>query len=294
MVVFIESGRLGNQLFQYAALRALALDRGERVVLLGFSELADVFDGVEATIIARPSIAIRGLMRFRGTIDALFTRMPFVGLISSVPGEPKRALKIRAAGIGGLSYGLLDWFDSGGSFTPESIASLQVKPALLDWAREMLARAENGPRPRVFVHVRRGDFLHWPSVEHPAVLPASWYRQMMTLMRTKYRDPLFVFVTDDVPYVLAEFGESDGFVISAGGSAQDFAVMTLCDGGILSASTYSWWGALFASRQNRSACFVGPLHWDLHPLGTGEGPRSTHHHIEYIAVSSLQSVVADA
>ena len=50
MIVFQQSGQLGNQIFQYAALRSLYRSP-EELVLLGFSDLQATFDNIEAKIV---------------------------------------------------------------------------------------------------------------------------------------------------------------------------------------------------------------------------------------------------
>jgi hypothetical protein len=50
MLIFKESGRLGNQIFQYAALRSLCEEK-EKLFLLGFNDLKLTFNGIDAKII---------------------------------------------------------------------------------------------------------------------------------------------------------------------------------------------------------------------------------------------------
>ena len=48
MIISKGSGRLGNQLFQYAALRTLCEQNEKLVLLLGFDDLQKAFDGINA------------------------------------------------------------------------------------------------------------------------------------------------------------------------------------------------------------------------------------------------------
>jgi len=43
-------------------------------------------------------------------------------------------------------------------------------------------------------------------------------------------------------------------------------MMSLCDGGVLSASTYSWWPAFFSFYKNKNKVFFAPKYWAGHRL----------------------------
>jgi len=115
---------------------------------------------------------------------------------------------------------------------------------------------------RFFVHVRRGDYINWPSRESPAVLPLSWYRAQMDNIRSKNQNALFVVISDDKPYADEFFSNEKDVVIVCGDLMNDFSVMTKCfGGGVLSASSISWWASYFIRRDNPDAVFVAPKYW---------------------------------
>ena len=66
----------------------------------------------------------------------------------------------------------------------------------------------------VFVHFRRGDYLHWPSKEFPAVLSLDWYKKAMSLMKEKLQNPIFILISDDKYYLKDVFKESKTLFIS--------------------------------------------------------------------------------
>lgn len=122
-------------------------------------------------------------------------------------------------------------------------------------------------RPNVFVHIRRGDYVRWPSRDNPAVLPASWFTDAMQAVRSRLDKPQFVVVTDDVPYAREIFGHHGDVAIAAESWEIEFALMTLCDAGILSASSFSWWGAYLAHAAGSAGPFVAPKYWAGRPQG---------------------------
>ena len=85
-----------------------------------------------------------------------------------------------------------------------------------------------------FVHIRRGDYLRWPSADAPAALPYTWYLNAIKSMQAKFPNCIFVLLSDDVLYLEDIFGSSSGFHISNNTPEVDLAIMSLCHSGILS------------------------------------------------------------
>ena len=99
----------------------------------------------------------------------------------------------------------------------------------------------------VFVHIRRGDYLRWPSPSSPAVLALSWYLNAIEHMKRSFPDAIFVLMGDDVMYLEDIAGLLPDCFVSHNSPHTDFALMTLCHHGILSASSFAWWGSTYAS-----------------------------------------------
>jgi hypothetical protein len=45
-MIFLADGRIGNQIFQYLFLKTIQ-DKNEKIVISGFEELREIFDGFE-------------------------------------------------------------------------------------------------------------------------------------------------------------------------------------------------------------------------------------------------------
>ena len=125
---------------------------------------------------------------------------------------------------------------------------------------EESALTVSGDDPVFFIHIRRGDYLTWPSPEFPAALPESWYQEAMDRICETQPGARFLVFSDDDDYA-EQFaqGRSNAGAITAT-PRQTLTLMSRCTGGIMSASSFSWWGAQLASRQSRGP-FVAPLHW---------------------------------
>lgn len=263
MLIFQQSGRLGNQIFQYAALKTLCQDR-EKLVLLGFEALQTAFDGVDAKIINAHSPRLERSLYYRlyGIADFLSQKH----IITRIK-ESKKSPEISYNS--GLFKQIIfveeSFFQSESFFNLEAVSSLTLKPELLASAQQLLNTLAQEKVP-IFVHIRRGDYLIWPKREHPAVLPASYYQKCIHLVQSKILNPFFIFTSDDLFYVKDVFGELENSYISQGSSLEDFALMTQCQGGILSASTFAWWAAYFLNLHNPHGIFLAPKYWAGHSL----------------------------
>ena len=131
----------------------------------------------------------------------------------------------------------------------------------MEFAKSFLNEKKSPFDPPIFIHIRRGDYVKWPSREKPAVLPASYYHKCIDLIRSKISNPFFIFMSDDPCYVEDIFGDVKNSFISKFSLNEDFAIMTQCRGGILSASSFSWWAAYFSNLQHPHSHFLGPKYW---------------------------------
>jgi hypothetical protein len=137
---------------------------------------------------------------------------------------------------------------------------------------------------RVFIHIRRGDYLYWPSIDSPAALPLCWYQKNMNLFRKKLQNPLFVVFTDDFLYVKEHFSSVRDVVVSELNDVDDLKLMAKCQHGILSASSYAWWAAYIAKNGNPSGMFIAPLYWAGHKKLRWFPPYMKSHWLQYVEV----------
>jgi hypothetical protein len=116
-------------------------------------------------------------------------------------------------------------------------------------------------RIKVFVHIRRGDYLQETfNGKRSITLPVSYVNNAMNSIEEDIDLPFYIFLSDDPEYVEQAFkhlNESDKY-ISVNKPIIDFSLMTLCEYGIVSNSTFAWWGSYFMS--NRKKVFF-PKYW---------------------------------
>jgi hypothetical protein len=270
VIVTFQRGRLGNHLFQYAAMRSFAQDA--QIVVVGMDDLVQGFDGVSLSPLSLPMGGRKGwLWQFKVRCLRWSTSaMAALRLLSVVDEDEGKTLNSPHFRVTPGLFRRVFYFRSGW-YQFESVAmgpggsGLRLNERLRGVAARTLGALPGRPSDRYFVHVRRGDYTIYPSREHPAVLSLAWYREQMTRVRAHNPNAVFVVTSDDKPYVDEFFTGDPGVFIVHLGVLEDFAVMAGClGGGILSASTFAWWAACLTRRDSPDAYFVAPKYWAGH------------------------------
>ena len=274
MIIFFESGRLGNQLFQYVAMRKFQ-PQGP-ILAIGMSDLKMGFDGIDLVGATRFGQFLERIARRVGErrIANAACRSRLLTLVEEVKAPDGVSFRVTPGIVRRLVYFKPGYYQSGMIVEHESFSKISVKAAFLEKARQDLNSLTSNPRDRFFIHVRRGDYIRWPSPDAPAVLTLSWYQAQMDRIRKEYPCAFFVILSDDPPYVNEFFSRYPDVAIIHQEPILDFAVITQCHGGgILSASSFAWWGAYFIKGENPHALLIAPKYWAGHRSGKWFPPR---------------------
>lgn len=138
----------------------------------------------------------------------------------------------------------------------------QFKEHIVKESQRLLQKASNGVKNVVYVgvHVRRTDYGEYLKRKYDAALvkPEFFLRQMNSF-RNKYGSVLFVVVSDDPKWCEDELAGDDVVVMRNNPPEQDLAIMAACNHSIIDYGTYGVWGAILAGGDT----FVYDLKWDL-------------------------------
>ena len=108
----------------------------------------------------------------------------------------------------------------------------------------------------VSIHLRRGDYAGLQQF-HP-VMDADYYFDAMTQFMDG--DYCFLIFSDDIQYAKELFGEQENIVYVEGNDAAvDMCMMTMCDHNVIANSSFSWWGAWLNDNTNKKV--VAPKRW---------------------------------
>jgi hypothetical protein len=244
MSLFLEvkiTDGLGNQLFQYATGRSLAIKKGIRNLLLNtdsfkYNTLGRAFGlrnfKTKGTVITNKTV--ERILRKGTRSNQLVSAFPFYKVISDdgrlLPDLSREdALFICLEGYWQSEYYFRD-------IRAQLLDEIQpvATPDLPDWIQQ---------RETVAVHVRRGDYLVESAI---GCLGSSYYERAMDIMRERLNNPLFVFFSDDIPWCKQTFSGESAFFCEQAPWDKDYLqlyLMSQCRHQIVANSSFSWWGA---------------------------------------------------
>jgi hypothetical protein len=275
MIVVRSAGRLGNQLFVFAAIAKIRKP-DEKIVLFGFDELAQALPELLQEF-RRIPMPRKHWWKWDLT-EKILRPLKRAGVLSHIFAEPGSGKLARSRGLLPISQFDGGWCQDERLLHGPTITTM--KELLL---RKLASATESSEQRRrqkeagntYFVHIRRGDYLTWPSPESPAALPESWFRDAMARIRGMNPQAQFLVFSDDTHFAEGfSSSEGDASVITAS-EAESLAMMASCEGGILSPSSFSWWGAALASRESAGP-FIAPTHW----ISWGNGSWDDSHHFQ--------------
>jgi Glycosyl transferase family 11 len=114
----------------------------------------------------------------------------------------------------------------------------------------------------VGLHVRRGDYIGQQYNQFYGGLQEDYYRKAVSLVKEKIDSPTFFVFSDDLGWCrknldldLAVFVEGNSGV----NAFKDLGLMAACQHNVIANSTFSWWGAWL--NQNPDKFVVGPRQW---------------------------------
>jgi hypothetical protein len=233
-----QLGRLGNQMFQFAALKGIARHRGFEYCFppsQNINEWADhqLFNSfklknttslnIQFIDIDRPTV-MEETFSFN---EKLFNECP-------------------------------DWVSIQGYFQTEKYfkhiedeirGDFSFKDDILEPCKDMMSQFDGAP---IALHIRRTDYLTNPN---HTVLGLNYYEEAL-----KHFDnnEVLVFSDDSEWCRQQELFSDDRFLIAEENSNYvDMCLMTLCSGHIIANSSFSWWGAWLSNSKK----VVAPSGW---------------------------------
>lgn len=275
MIVVQLRGGLGNQLFQYALGRRLAIDRD---VPLKLDTSRFRYDGQRFFRLDRYNINVevasredvlraKGGAGFVGRMVRLSDRLrPYyrrrivneapIGFDQNILGVPRTAY---------LQGYWQDerYFRSIGSLLRTEV-SLKGRPSP---ASERLAQ-EIAAHDSVGLHVRRGDYVSHPAASQEFwVLPQSYYLTASKYFADQLADPRFYLFSDDLDWVRDNLRlDWPTKIVSHNSQATDYEdlwLMSLCRHQIIANSSFSWWSAWLNAYSQKMV--IAPAKWFRDP-----------------------------
>ncbi len=269
MIAFHAQGGLGNQLFQYAAARRLALLHRTELVVDPYW-----FDNYRPDETPRPiELQQFGVdMRVASLAEQQqwrFYRSRFGNLVQ--PFLPLKLFRekgymvnpsVMGAPVNSYLYGFWQSEDYFRDIRPQLLTELvpSISPSDHDLEVLRLIIQSNA----VSVHVRRGDYVSLQSAStYHGTCSLDYYRKALEHVVGRIADPVFFVFSDDPDWTSENlrFPYTTHYVRhnNADSAFQDLRLMSKCKHHIIANSSFSWWGAWLSDQNNNLV--VAPDKW---------------------------------
>ena len=288
MIISKIIGGIGNQMFQYAAGRALSLERGQslRLDVSGFVsyglhqgfELHRVFDcqaviadesevrsilGWQFSSAIRRLLARQSLSVFRGDGYIVEPHFHYWPKIKNIPQD---------CYLDGYWQSEKYFQDVSSVIRTDFIFKTPLS------SRNAEVAAHIGQLNSVSLHIRRGDYATDPIVNvTQGLCTIEFYRKAIQYVADRIRQPYLFIFSDDIAWVKdnLKIDMPCRYIDHNHGteSYNDMYLMSLCQHNIIANSTFSWWGAWL--NPNPKKITIAPKKWfvnknkvkDLFPQG---------------------------
>jgi hypothetical protein len=267
-------GGLGNQLFQYATARALAIQH-QKKLFLDSAWFASSYEDVTSRevlikllktcgelISINPSI--RRPSKLRRIVQEYLPISPLIYLekagyrfdsgLTTLNLRHKQNLYLMGY------WQSFHYFDS---IREELMNEIQPINGISDDYRAYQDKIQS--TSSTMVHIRRGDYVHLNSAAKVhGFLGLDYYRRGMNLMLDKNKDTHFFIFSDDLDWAKENlpYTEKMTLVYSSDSSdnvIQELSLMTQCQNYLIANSSLSWWGAWLSKHSD--AHIICPQHW---------------------------------
>lgn len=277
---------LGNQMFQYAAGRAVADRHGSRLQVLRTVDRAHrehrPFEldnyAIRAKVVDWRTLRNCHVDR-HSRLDDLLIRLHGRAPFRQEQGHfDPRIMEAPANAF------LMGWWMSERHFLDVADAIRdEFEPLAISEAARRWQSLIEGAQISVALHVRRGDKVSHPdAVAFHGTMPIEYYERAANEIRQRVPgQPIHWFVCSDDPDWCAEHLDPPGTMSIVSGSElsmhDDLYLMSLCDHQITANSSFSWWAAWLGDKRGRSGdgrprVVVSPKKWfESEPTNALEG-----------------------
>jgi hypothetical protein len=253
---------LGNQLFQYAVARSLAIRRSTDVLLDTRSytwQVLRTYGLDNFNIQARKGSKLQiapyqfKVQHYRkklfGSYSSRYIKEKSTRFDPSVLDLPDHVYLV------GYFQSEQYFSDIAGTIREDFKLKDELPSHLLDIKKQM--KSCNS----VSIHVRRGDFVHLGL----HVLPVEYYVRAIGRLRSELSDPVFFVFSDDPEWSKDNLPKGSSYIYVSDGKTRDFQELSLishCLHHIIANSTFSWWGAWLNPDTEKKV--IAPSVWFTH------------------------------
>lgn len=231
------NGRLGNQMFQYAATMAAAQSAAAVFAIpIEYQELSKYFNlSCKFFSIEYNRNALSGLNIYQESSFNYNQNFSFIG----------------------DNTDLLGYFQTEKYFKnieDKIRKEFSFKKEILEECSKNIANIKSKYNKKICsLHIRRGDYVNLQN--YHALCTQEYYKSAIDLNA----GCVFYIFSDDIEWCKTNF-VGENFVFSEKNSQQDdLCLMSLCDNNIIANSSFSWWAAWLNNNKNKQV--IAPNNW---------------------------------
>jgi len=278
MIIVKLAGGLGNQMFQYAFGRRLALSRNDNLYLdpcdlqsyaaareyklKYFNISANVFDRVYRINLPTRLLEKIGT-KHKGNLYR-FIKRTFPNILFDILKEKSLAFDPDNFNIGPKC--ILQGYWQNEKYYNEIRSTLIKDFSLSKPLSEHNSQIEEEiiNNQSIGVHIRRGDYINnEANLSIYASLGPGYYKDAIEIISQKTKSPSLFIFSDDIPWVKENLTFDYPVIyiegISERQDAEEIYLMSQCKHHVIANSSFSWWGAWLAT--NSQQIVIAPKNW---------------------------------
>ena len=278
MILVELIGGMGNQMFQYAAAKSLALHHHVELKLVTNNTGKKIPEGIQQ----------RQFDLHHFHLPDPFATAAEINLLSSISlmekirekARPNHKRKIYREPF--FHYDV-NFFDAGPNvflkglwqsekyfdkYKTDIRHTFRCKEDVIKSFKDVVEKMNQ--QHSVALHIRRGDYLAKVSLQVLGLVPIEYYKKSIALLSSKINDPVFYIFSDDIGWARENL-KIDSAVFVSGSITkhhiEDLYLMSRCKHNIIANSSFSWWGAWLNNNPNK--IIIAPRKW------FNKGPKDT-------------------
>lgn len=262
MIRILLSARTGNNLFQYAAGRALAQLHGVPLIMdTAWSEAQWVPQIEEILQLNLSATYERKCVFLKKSLRKAFKITPW--RYHGCHGYQETSAKIDSNFYQLPNHTILDGFFQSPFYFKDIKDILRNEFNFSDLViplESQLLEDELSRQITVSLHVRRGDYVN---IAPTQCLPENYHQTAIQYYQARFPGIKFCVFSDDIAWCKSAFEGSEFIFCDLVGSQRsalhDLRLMSACNHHIIVNSSYSWWGAWLNSKPDKIV--VAPKYW---------------------------------
>ena len=265
MIVVKLTGGLGNQMFQYAAGRALALKHQTQLLLD-----TRTFAKQSLREFALDRLSIQASVATENDMHKWpnWTRKPAawlqrVGITTNRYKQPSFLYDPRWISLSDNTL-IEGYFQSERYFLEiQSILKQEFLPKSMPCGTNRDFEMLISTNESVMIHIRRGDYVSNPkALKTHGLCSLEYYKNGIEKIVSKVKDPKFFVFSDDQEWTRThlELGDRATYITGNANTPEiDLYLMTRCKHFVIANSSFSWWGAWLGG--NQKSVRIAPRPW---------------------------------